>query len=185
MKFIPIILVFSLVIFVLFSGCVQSIQSQDLNDKNDLVVVNISDNNVPLVEDLVVVDKTETVIEDVNLCETKDCNDGSIFTIDSCVISYHKAICLNERIPSGPNNGICEVEEIETCDIKSGGWVDGPNGKVTGPAWCCPQLAHPVISKTIDSPDCPESCNDNNELTGDYYDFDNQKCEHYNCQEFS
>ena len=91
--------------------------------------------------------------------------------------------CEFKNITPCANNGRCEHGEIETCDYESG-YEDTPEGKITGPALCCSGTSHAVISKKIESNDCPESCDDGYDNTADYYDFIDQKCGHYSCSRF-
>ncbi|MBR9681855.1 MAG: hypothetical protein GOV00_03585 [Candidatus Altiarchaeota archaeon] len=86
-----------------------------------------------------------------------------------CEEEWIQVMDTHPNTPTIPNNDVCEPLEIETC------WAQD------SPQDCCPGVGHVISSKTVESQDCPENCDDGNENTADYYDFSSQTCRNYIC----
>lgn len=116
-----------------------------------------------------------------NSCPSNfSCDDNDSCTNDFCIVSQGEPVCNHTQITPCANNGVCESGEIETCDFSSGSVMIG-NERITGPVLCCPEYANAVSSKTMESDDCPESCDDEDPNTADWYNFTAQECQHLIC----
>jgi len=114
------------------------------------------------------------------------CADGNKCTADSCtgptnavveVIGKEEAQCEHNELKPCPNNGICEMEEFKG-DLHT----YCPSSAISGGAGIAAveEVARPVSS--VESSDCPTTCNDDNSNTEDWYDFDAQICKHKQCE---
>ncbi|MDD4082223.1 MAG: hypothetical protein PHD05_02435 [Sphaerochaetaceae bacterium] len=110
--------------------------------------------------------------------EDFDCDDNEKCTKDKCVVKNSEAVCEHEQIVPCANNGVCEQGEITTCNF------NGFSGELENdPLMCCPQYPHAVGNKQIESDDCPNTCDDEDSDTGDWYDFEAQECKHISCNQ--
>lgn len=178
-KLLPLLLVFGLVFFI---GCTLSPTQNITNESNDIRL------NCRELGGYLCSWEGECALEWLNssdsyCCPIKcgtcpasiNCDDINSCTEDRCTVENGKTVCKHSTLTPCANNGICEYGEIETCGF------NGYSGNLTGPILCCPGNTHAVSAKTIESYDCPTNCDDNNSNTADYYNFDTQRCEHYNC----
>lgn len=114
------------------------------------------------------------------------CDDGNKCTFDYCN-SFTEFECKHKLIEPCFNDGVCEEEETSlplAPSCPNLGWVAA--GKVSSGASLESQAEKGYYSykNSINSgqnSDCPESCDDSNPSTSDYYDFKKQECGHYAC----
>ena len=95
-----------------------------------------------------------------------NCSDDDPCTRDYCFFDFDegKAVCRHQNVHPCANDGICERGETSI--------PDSP---------CCPGVTCGETEVAVESSDCPETCDDGNESTADYYNFTAQRCEYAQC----
>ena len=91
----------------------------------------------------------------------ESCDDENQCTRDYCSKATNYT-CKHEELSVCPNNGICEKGEYNGIFTSCGGVIGIDDG-------------------AEESEDCPKTCDDINDNTEDWYNFEAQECKHKEC----
>jgi len=111
----------------------------------------------------------DTNCDDGNSCTKDECNKDTAFQ------------CKNTQMKPCINNAICEQGELlpviwnapQNCEDVCGSWF----AKDTN----CNGIGGGGSGTSELNLDCPTTCEDGDEYTFDFYNYESQKCEHINC----